>query len=265
MNHLRAHLAELGIESCAAAPLSALKVINPSLLSRKAPFTTSVLVFLIPYRTDEEEKTNLSMYARSRDYHLFTQELEDALFTALSAQFPNAHFALFCDHSPIDERDAAMKCGLGVIGDNHLLITPKYGSYVFLGALFTDLALEFDALIEENPGCLHCGACEKACPSRENCLSAITQKKGELTAKEADLMRKTGTVWGCDICQIVCPMNRDKEETIIPFFRAARVAFLTKEALDGMDEETFKARAYAWRGRKTIERNLDLIEKDALS
>jgi epoxyqueuosine reductase len=188
--------------------------------------------------------------------------LGNALTEELSACYPEASFAFFADHSPIDERDAAAKCGLGVIGDNHLLISPKYGSYVFLAELITDLA--FPSLSGPAPigQCLHCGACSRACPSPANCLSAITQKKGELTEPEVDLMRKNHTIWGCDICQQVYPMNQRKESTPIPYFRENRIYHLTKEILDTMDGETFRKRAFAWRGRKTIERNLKAVEEN---
>ena len=90
---------------------------------------------------------------------------------------------------------------------------------------------------------------------------AITQRKGELTESEADLMRKYNTVWGCDLCQSACPYNRDPVKTPIEFFHRDRIQNLTRDTLDAMDKPTFLKRAFAWRGRKTVERNLDIVNK----
>ena len=96
--------------------------------------------------------------------------------------------------------------------------------------------------------------------SADLCLSAITQKKGELTEWEISLMREHNTVWGCDVCQSVCPFNKEPALTPVSFFYEDRIPHLTREVLDTMNKPTFKKRAFAWRGRKTVERNLDILE-----
>ena len=113
--------------------------------------------------------------------------------------------------------------------------------------------------------CISCGACKSACPTgvlrgeSPDCLSAITQRKGELTDREVDLMRKFNTVWGCDLCQRVCPYNKEPKITPISFFREDRITRLTSERLSEMTKAEFSLRAFAWRGRKTVERNLKLL------
>ena len=92
-----------------------------------------------------------------------------------------------------------------------------------------------------------------------DCLSAITQRKGELTDDEKSLMRKYNTAWGCDLCQSVCPYNREPKITPIAFFHRERISELTRDILDNMDKASFQRRAFAWRGRKTVERNLDIL------
>ena len=120
--------------------------------------------------------------------------------------------------------------GLGVLGDNGLLITPRWGSFVFIGEIIT--------LSEAPPEpaplkfCAHCGRCSAACPSPDSCLSALTQKKGALSAGEEELIRRSGSVWGCDICQLACPCNDGAEETAIPEF--ARVDRRPLCGVDGL-------------------------------
>ena len=115
--------------------------------------------------------------------------------------------------------------------------------------------------------CEGCGLCKRACPtgilseSSCDCLSAITQKKGDLSEKEIEMMLKFNTVWGCDECQSACPHNRNPRLTPIEFFKNDRITELTLDAVNSMSDEEFSKRAFAWRGRKTVIRNLEHYEK----
>ena len=108
----------------------------------------------------------------------------------------------------------------------------------------------------------------RACPTGvlrgegDDCLSAITQRKGELTEREIELMRKNNTLWGCDICQSVCPHNKFPVSTPIDFFYEERIDELTSKVLESLDDESFSKRAFAWRGRKTVERNIGYLEEN---
>jgi epoxyqueuosine reductase QueG len=98
-----------------------------------------------------------------------------------------------------------------------------------------------------------------------DCMSAITQKKGELGDSEENLIRKYKCAWGCDICQDVCPITvRQKMSgeiyTSVPFFCESITPHLTPEAVSSMSEAEFEQRAYSWRGRGVILRNLFLTE-----
>ncbi len=226
----------------------------------------TVILFLLPYYTGDV--VNLSRYAASKDYHLCIRSIGDRLIRRLSAMFPEASFHAYGDHSPIDERGAALSGGLGILGDNGLLITQEYGSYVFIGDILTDIPPQ--DLGAAAPSairfCEHCGKCSEACPTGilrgegTDCLSAVTQRKGDLTHDEIHMMRTCHTVWGCDECQSHCPHNRHVRLTPIAFFYEDRIDHLTSEALAAMDDTAFSRRAFAWRGRKTIERNLCLYE-----
>ena len=94
------------------------------------------VIFAIPYYTRAcEEKRNISAYAVGCDYHLFVKKLSERMLCCLTSEYPSVKFAMFADHSPIDERDTAVRAGIGVIGKNGLIITEKYSSYVFLAEL----------------------------------------------------------------------------------------------------------------------------------
>ncbi len=216
---------------------------------------------------------NLSAYASSRDYHAFCTDFFARFTTLLSELYPKYSFCGFADKSPYDEVYAASLAGLGSRGDNMLFLTEKYSSFVFLGEVVSDMPVsewECEIPCVSDP-CLHCGKCKKACPgySAEEffCLSALTQKKGELTEDEISILRKYKSAWGCDICQKVCPVTEKAIErgsiyTPIDFFKTSRTEELTAELIENMSEEEFKSRAYSWRGKQTVLRNLKLLEEE---
>lgn len=256
------------IDCFAPIPLGDCRITRPYLLERAGIADGSVIVLAIPYASSAciDPERNLSAYAVSKDYHGFFQSLFDELLPKLKARFPQYRFAGFADHSPIAEAEAAAAAGLGIIGKNHLLITPKYSSYVFLGELITDAKLPCKA--SPISYCEDCGACMRRCPAATIgcCLSALTQKKGDLTEAEKAQILSHGSVWGCDICQEVCPHTKKalQNGTIfspIPYFEEHSLPHLTLGALQRMSDEEFCTRAYSWRGRSVIERNLKLFEQ----
>ena len=255
--------AEENILLCEALPFSLCRVIAETKLDRLSFVPKTAIVFLIPYYTEITGERNLSRYAVARDYHLYVRQLEKRLLPKLSKLDNGRQFAMFADNSPIDERHAAALAGLGVLGDNGLILSERYGSYVFIGEVLTDLPIEVlgEKAFYEIKTCRHCGACTAACPKKDVCLSALTQKKGTLTAAEASEICALGSVWGCDRCQEVCPYNDEIEETPIDFFKRDLVPYLTVDALLSMSDDAFMECAYAWRGRNTILRNLELVKK----
>lgn len=262
------YFAECKIEYYAVLSYSDCRELSREIMEREDFTPRSVIVFLVPYYVSRGE--NISTYATSLDYHLAIREITDGLARAILEARPSAHLHGYGDHSPIDEVHAALIGGLGIMGDNHLLINEKYGSYIFVGDMVTDIDPRELGGVEPCPieGCLHCGACRAACPTgilrgeSYDCLSAITQRKGELSAHEVDLMIKYNTVWGCDECQRTCPYNREPRKTPIDFFRRERITRLTRELLDEMGRAELRARAFGWRGRTVLERNLAISHED---
>lgn len=254
------------IEYRAVLDYAQTRVINADIMEREHFTPRSVILFLLPYYAGECE--NLSRYAAARDYHLAIRDVSERLIAVLRESFPDCSAKGYGDHSPIDERDAALSAGLGVLGDSGLLINESYGTYIFIADVVTDIPpeqLADDFSAKPHRGCISCGACKRACPTGVlrgesfDCLSAITQRKGELSDSEVDLMRKFNTVWGCDLCQSSCPYNKEPKTTPITFFLEDRITRLTSDRLASMSKAEFNERAFAWRGRRTVERNLTLL------
>ncbi len=269
----------LGVPAC-AIPLSVCRPARGYLLEKAGiPSTGTAVLFAVPYLMTADvgdPDRNLSLYAVPRDYHGYMEALEGEVLSSLRKAFPDRVFALFADHSPISEVDAAARAGLGVLGLNGLLITPDYGSFVFIGEIVTDadytaVTGEDAPVFPDTPAlCEGCGACLAACPvgcrkgDRARCLSALTQKKGELTEDEIGDIRKGGLVWGCDACQLACPHNASviavRRDTPVLYFREERLDHVDSSVIAAMDETAFTSRAYAWRGRGVITRNCRLFE-----
>ena len=266
MEYLRILYRE-GITEVGVLPLSKCRMIREYLLGKTEADIKSVIAFLIPYYTGEGE--NISAYAISMDYHFYMNELFLRICPQLQKAYPDHRFFGFSDHSPIDERELVLETALAMKGENRLLIHEKYGTYFFVAEVFTTLPPEVLGYVEKKntpSSCLQCGACRRACPGGALagtgvCLSAVTQKKGILDESEREMIKKSGCAWGCDVCQQVCPYNHRAEKTPIEFFYRERLPRLTAESIRTMDEETFSRRAYSWRGRETILRNLKILEE----
>lgn len=257
------------IELYAYMPLERCKVIKSYLLEKNG-FDSScgAVMMLLPYRSGIKPK-NLSVYASVRDYHKYVDELAERFYEYAKSRYGDGKFKLFADHSPIDEVHAACICGLGFIGRNGLLINEKYSSFVFLCEIVTNLTekeLGIPQYVEKEPRtCINCGACVRACPSncmderdprpKTECMSAITQKKGALTEEEITKMIENSCIWGCDVCQNVCPYTKNADVTPISYFKEGVITELTTEILDGMTDEEFKSRPFSWRGREVVRRN----------
>lgn len=238
--------------------------LNCRAISRIPSEARSVIVLLFPYNTGKHPRKNISRYAMIPDYHIVAGTYLNRLCEILRQEFPHNAFEAFVDNSPLREVSCGQAAGLGVIGDNGLLIHPTYGSYVFLGEIVTDMTIPPSQPIGE--GCLHCGACRKACPQsalQENgsvvlslCRSHISQKKGELSPQEQQQLLDGGLIWGCDICNDVCPLNRNAALSPIPEFLSSVTPWMDEESILALLE----SRPYNYRGKNTILRNYQLLQ-----
>lgn len=236
------------------------------------PDAAGVLVAAYPYFAGNRPG-NLSLYARGEDYHQCLIRRLNGAAARLKECFPGNRFVPGTDNSPLDERQCARLAGIGIMGRNGLVIVEPYGTWVFLGTILTDLPLR--SAERPAPDCINCGACVRACPGgalrnspfdESKCLSALTQKKGELTLSEKALLKAHPLIWGCDQCQQVCPYNRDAACSPIPELTGEGaipyLPSLAPEDLEGLSNRTFRAkygdRAFAWRGPAVLRRNLKL-------
>lgn len=262
-------LAARGISLSAPIALKDCNIKRPYLLERAGIADGTAFLFAVPYYTTEcdDPARNISAYAVSRDYHRFFATLFDEILPLLRNEFPEYKFAGFTDHSPIAEGETAVRAGLGFFGCNHLFLTTEFSSYVFLGEIVTDALIEAPA--GEIKVCQSCGACRAACPvdlTVAECLSALTQKKGALSETEQSAVLAHDCVWGCDRCQEACPVTKQAKKsgsiyTAIPFFKDTAIPHLSANMVRAMSDDEFASRAYSWRGREVILRNLDLLEK----
>jgi len=222
--------------------------------ARPEPGMRSALVVTLDYGGKQPDGP-VARYARGTDYHRVMWDRLDELLAWIRAERgANARGRAYVDTGPILERDLARKAGLGWLGKNTMLIHPERGSFFFIGALFLDLDLTPDAPFESE----HCGTCTRcldACPTRafvepgvmdaRRCISYLTiehrsQIPMEFHAAIGDHL------YGCDICQDVCPWNlkfarADPDAALAPAAPVAGTDAITlAESILAMDEDAYR-------------------------
>lgn len=234
----------------------------------------TILSIAFPYYYEGEDScrqsdsNGFSIYTKRLDYHRVVRGYLDKICAFIESQGGNA--IPLVDSNTLPERYIAYLAGVGFIGRNNMIITEKYGSYVFLGEIITDLELaskdkrHFEQ-IGEYAECGECRICYGECPSHSInahkitpniCLSYITQKK-EISEQEISLLK--GNVFGCDFCQLKCPYNARAEQGSVKEF--AQLAYMNGEMEDfaAMDNKFFKEKismtSCGWRGKNVIKRN----------
>jgi epoxyqueuosine reductase len=196
----------------------------------------------------EEESFKISRYAFGEDYHKVVRRKLKALVNDLKKEIGDFNARVFVDSAPVLERDWAKRSGQGWIGKNTLLINPKKGSYFFLAEIILDVELEYDHPMRD-----HCGTCTKcidACPTEaispngyvmdgSKCISYLTI---ELKSQIPDSFKGKMENWiyGCDICQEVCPWNRFSTPHSEPAFEMSdQLREMKKEDWQEITEEVF--------------------------
>jgi len=218
-----------------------------------------------------------SIYVHGEDYHEVMQRMLKDLNQRVRAEFPEAQTRAVCDIHPVSDRALAIGAGIAWLGKNTNVISPQFGSWIFLGALLTDLDLRADEPLETL--CAGCRKCIDACPTgaldtpfvldARKCISYLTiEKRGEIDAGLAPLLG--ADVYGCDTCQSVCPFNRVATESVV-FHREQRSVLIDMplDELSTISDEDFRAKTKGSAIRRAkpdgIRRNAHLAIENAES
>lgn len=219
------------------------------------PEVQSIICCALSYKTSYENPLNvdkpigiISNYAWGDDYHEIMNEKLKKLLDSIQTICPQVQGKVYVDTGPLLERSYAERAGIGWVGKNTCILDQEYGSYLFLGEILINVALMFD-----QPQTDHCGSCTRcldACPTgallkpymldATRCIAYLTiEKKGDLSLEEKDMINHH--IFGCDICQQVCPWNHKALNPDLDCFKPRPGNFLPElKVLLEMAEDQFK-------------------------
>ncbi len=200
------------------------------------------------------------------DYHVVLREKLTLLETYITEKMPEAKMRSMVDTGELVDRAVAERAGIGWSGKNCSVITPEFGSYVYLGEMITNIPFEPDVPMEDQ--CGDCTLCLDACPTgaliqggqlnAQRCIAFLTQSKKPLPE---EFRTKIGNrVYGCDTCQTICPKNKGKYNLHQPAFQPepelAKPLLLPMLSLSNREfKETYGHMSGSWRGKNPIQRN----------
>ncbi|HBC47447.1 MAG TPA: tRNA epoxyqueuosine(34) reductase QueG [candidate division Zixibacteria bacterium] len=249
------------------------------------PSAKSVIVCALNYYhklENDPSKPYISIYARGENYHAIVMDKLKVLCGKMNELAGSCTYKAYADSSPLSEKSLALKAGLGFVGNNGLLIlsanngqNPAQGSFYFLGSIITDLELEPDSPINRN--CGKCRLCIEACPTSailgdgtidaSRCIAYHTiQNKGEIPEEISS--RMSNMIFGCDLCQSVCPFNKDARESDEPRLISDPLLISPDpESFHNMTEEIFTKRfeksSIGEKGYRLFIRNLSIAVKNS--
>ncbi|MUK88808.1 tRNA epoxyqueuosine(34) reductase QueG [Ornithinibacillus sp. L9] len=219
-----------------------------------------------PKSTKEERRGIFARASWGIDYHHVLRDRLEKLEAFIKEKVSDANTKVMVDTGELSDRAVAERAGIGFSGKNTSIITPEFGSFVYLGEMITNIPFTPDSPVEDS--CGDCTKCMDACPTgalveggqlnAQRCIAFLTQTKDFLPD---EFRSKIGNrVYGCDTCQIVCPKNKKVDFHIHPEFEPEPE--ITKPKLKPMlrisnreFKETFGHIAGSWRGKKPLQRN----------
>jgi epoxyqueuosine reductase len=255
------------------------KRIDPRKLLENAKSVVSVLLNYSPkQRIPDNDNYKISSYAYGRDYHFVLKRKLKQLVTFIQREAGVINVRAFVDSAPVLERAWAVQGGLGWMGKNTMLITKEQGSYFFIGEIITDLELEYDGRTVAN----YCGGCTRcidACPTdalkayeldTNKCISYLTIENKSDQIPYEFIGKFDDWIFGCDICQQVCPWNRLSEPHNEPEFdpsealKAMNIEDWEKLTSDRFTE-IFRSSPLKRAKYKGIQRNVKFVSKNLKS
>lgn len=246
--------------------------LNPTLLVENAKSVICVALNYYPAKKQPISNPQIAYYAYGNDYHDVVKQKLHQLLYDIKAIDPTINGRVFCDTAPLLERYWAAKSGLGFIGKNSMLIIPQKGSFFFLGEIVIDKTLEYDSPIEVS--CGNCTKCMDACPTKaiknpyiidsNKCISYQTIENRNVINPQI-IPSLNNCVYGCDICQNICPWNRfATPNQNIEFNPSDDLLNLDYERLKNLTEEEyiqiFKRSAVKRVKYKGLKRNIEALD-----
>ena len=248
------------------------KRLDPTLLVPGAKSVVSLLLNYYPEETQREDAYKISKYAYGTDYHFVIKDKLKEFLEAIRAHIGEVDGRAFVDSAPVLDKAWAAKSGLGWVGKNSNLLTKQVGSFFFIAELIIDLELEYDTPVTDH--CGSCTACIDACPTQaivdpyvvdgSKCISYFTI---ELKNEIPDYAKGKMDDWmfGCDVCQDVCPWNRFSKPHNEPLFnpKPEMLQYSKKEWKELTQEvfsEIFKKSPVKRTKFSGLKRNMDFLE-----
>lgn len=248
------------------------KRLDPTKLVDDAKSIISLTYNYYPEDLQNKEAPKVSKYAYGMDYHYVIKEKLNFFLTFIKDKIGDVHGRAFVDSAPILEKAWAAKSGIGWVGKNSNLITKQVGSFYFLAELIVDLDLDYDTI--ESDHCGQCTACIDSCPTEaitepyvvdgSKCISYFTIELKENIPQEFK-GKFDDWVFGCDVCQDVCPWNKFSKPHKEPLFQSSfELIKMSRDEWNEITEETFnkifKDSAVKRTGYKGLTRNLNFIK-----
>ena len=224
------------------------KRLDPRLLVDGAKSVISLLLNYYPHETQSENSYKVSKYAYGQDYHHVIKSKLRQLQEFISEEIGEVNGRAFVDSAPVLDKAWAAKSGLGWMGKHSNLLTQQIGSFYFIAELIVDLELEYDSPVTDH--CGSCTACIDACPTEaivepyvvdgSKCVSYFTiGLKNEIPTSVKD--KFDDWIFGCDVCQDVCPWNRFSKAHREPLFNPhPELLAMTKKDWEEITEDVFK-------------------------
>lgn len=224
------------------------KRLDPTLLVEGSKSVISLLLNYFPSEVQNPDSYKISKYAYGTDYHFVIKDKLKQLLNFISEEIGEVHGRAFVDSAPVLDKAWAAKSGLGWIGKNSNLLTKQVGSFYFIAELIVDLDLEYDLPVTDH--CGSCTACIDACPTQaivqpyvvdgSKCISYATiELKNEMPDYFKDKMDEW--MFGCDVCQDVCPWNRFSKSHREPLFDPnPQLLSMSKKEWEEITKEVFQ-------------------------
>lgn len=224
------------------------KRLDPTILVPDSKSVISLLLNYFPSEVQVENTYKISKYAYGTDYHFIIKDKLKQLMDFISEEIGEVRGRVFVDSAPVLDKAWAAKSGLGWIGKHSNLLTKQLGSFYFIAELIIDLDLEYDTPVTDH--CGSCTACIDACPTNaivadrvvdgSKCISYYTiELKNEIPTSEKGKFEDW--MFGCDICQDVCPWNRFSKPNNEPLFNPhPELLSMTKKDWEEITEDVFQ-------------------------